>query len=89
MPLTKPPGSDDLFETYVAAAADAGLEVKGEFAGGCADSGFTTAVGCPTICATGAVGGNAHTPEEYLEVATLVPRAQAMALAILRIPSLA
>lgn len=88
MPLTKPAGSDALFEAYVAAAAVAGLEVKGEFAGGCADSGFTTAVGCPTICATGPVGGNAHTPEEYLEVATLVPRAQAMALAIMRLPSL-
>jgi glutamate carboxypeptidase len=87
LPLTKPPGSEELFETYVAAAADAGLKIAGEFTGGCADSGFTTAVGCPTICATGPVGGNAHTPEEYLEVASFVPRAQAMALAILRMPA--
>ena len=29
--------------------------------------------------------GNAHTPEEYLDVRSLVPRAQAMALAILRL----
>ena len=86
LPLTKPSGSEELFATYVAAAADAGLTVAGEFSGGCADSGFTTSVGCPTICATGPVGGNAHTPEEYLEVATFVPRAQAMALAILRMP---
>ena len=85
-PLTKPPGSEELFATYVDAAASAGLEVAGEFSGGCADSGFTTGVGCPTICATGPVGGNAHTPEEYLEVASFVPRAQAMALAILRMP---
>ena len=33
----------------------------------------------------GPVGGAAHTPEEYLEVASLVPRAQAVALAILRL----
>jgi glutamate carboxypeptidase len=89
LPLTKPAGSEDLFATYVGAAADAGLTVAGEFSGGCADSGFTTSVGCSTICATGPVGGNAHTPEEYLEVATLVPRAQAMALAILRLPTAA
>ncbi|MGE0701761.1 MAG: M20 family metallopeptidase [Hyphomicrobiaceae bacterium] len=86
LPLTKPAGSEELFATYVAAAADAGLKVAGEFSGGCADSGFTTSVGCPTICATGPVGGNAHTPEEYLEVESFVPRAQAMALAILRMP---
>ncbi|MBS0243993.1 MAG: M20 family metallopeptidase [Proteobacteria bacterium] len=88
-PLTKPPGSEELFSTYVDAAASAGLTVAGEFSGGCADSGFTTGVGCPTICATGPVGANAHTPEEFLEVATLVPRAQAMALAILRMPVVA
>jgi glutamate carboxypeptidase len=86
MPLTKPAGSEELFAAYVGAAADAGLEVAGEFSGGCADSGFTTAMGCPTICATGPVGANAHTPEEVMEVETMVPRAQAMALAILRMP---
>lgn len=85
-PLTRPPGSDELFDVYTAAAADAGLEIAGEFSGGCADSGFTTGVGCPTICATGPIGANAHTPEEFLEVETLVPRAQAMALAVLRMP---
>jgi glutamate carboxypeptidase len=89
LPLTKPEGSADLFATYTAAAADAGLSVEGEFSGGCADSGFTTSVGCPTICATGPVGANAHTPEEFLVVESLVPRAQAMALAILRLPAAA
>jgi glutamate carboxypeptidase len=43
-------------------------------------------VGCPTLCAVGPVGGNAHTPEEYLEVDSIVPRAQALALTILRLP---
>ncbi|MGD9805119.1 MAG: M20 family metallopeptidase [Hyphomicrobiaceae bacterium] len=87
LPLTKPAGSEELFATYVQAAESAGLTVAGEFSGGCADSGFTTSVGCPTICATGPVGANAHTPEEHMEVETLVPRAQAMALAIMRMPA--
>jgi glutamate carboxypeptidase len=86
LPLTQSPASEALFAVYRDAAKDAGLNVAGEFAGGCADSGFTAAVGCPTLCATGAVGGNAHTPEEYLEVESLVPRARALALAILRLP---
>jgi len=87
LPLNATPASEELFATYQAAAGDAGLDIAGEFTGGCADSGFTAAVGCPTLCATGPVGGNAHTPEEYMEVASLVPRAQAMALAILRLPA--
>jgi glutamate carboxypeptidase len=62
-----------------------GREVDGEFTGGCADSGFTASVGCPTLCAVGPVGGKAHSPEEYLEVESLVPRAQAMALTIARL----
>jgi glutamate carboxypeptidase len=86
-PLNKTEASEALFQGYAAAAADAGLSIKGEFSGGCADSGFTAGVGCPTICAVGPVGGNAHTPEEYLEVASIVPRAQAMALAIARLPA--
>jgi glutamate carboxypeptidase len=87
LPLTGTPASEELFATYRSAAADAGLDIQGEFSGGCADSGFTAAVGCPTLCGTGPVGGNAHTPEEYLDVASLVPRAQALALAILRLPA--
>ena len=86
LPLAPDAAAGDLFATYQAAAAAAGLKIEGEFSGGCADSGFTAAVGCPTLCSTGPVGGNAHTPEEYLEIDSIVPRAQATALAILRLP---
>lgn len=82
-PLNQTADAKALFDHYVAAADEVGLTVKGEFSGGCADSGFTAAVGTPTVCATGPVGGNAHSPEEYLEVGSMVPRAQAMAVAIL------
>jgi len=86
LPVAGSPEAEALFGCYQAAAAEAGLKVDGEFSGGCADSGFTAAVGCPTLCGLGPVGANAHTPEEYMEVETMVPRAQAMALAILRLP---
>ena len=85
LPLNPTPASEQLFTGYQTAAGELGLQVKGEFTGGCADSGFTSGVGCPTICATGPVGAKAHTPEEYLEVSSIVPRAQALALAILRL----
>jgi glutamate carboxypeptidase len=86
-PLTPTPQSENIFICYQAAAADLGLKVADEFTGACADSGFTAAVGCPTLCGLGPVGGNAHTPEEYIEIDSIVPRAQAMALTILRMPA--
>ena len=85
LPLTQTPTARRLFELYVAAAADTGFHTEGEFTGGCADSGFTAGVGAPTICAVGPVGGKAHSPDEFLRVDSLVPRAQACARAILRL----
>lgn len=85
VPVVQSESSKVLFENYQAAAKQAGLTtLQGEFSGGCADSGFTAAVGTPTICGVGPVGGLAHSPEEYLELDSIVPRAQALALAILR-----
>jgi len=85
LPLVQSPAAKRLFELYVAAAADSGFRTEGEFAGGCADSGFTAGVGAPTICAVGPVGGKAHSPEEFLRIDSLVPRAQACARAIMRL----
>ena len=87
LPLTQSPAAKRLFELYVDGASASGLRVGGEFTGGCANFGFTAAVGAPTICAVGPIGGNAHTPEEFLQIDSLVPRAQACARAILRLDS--
>jgi glutamate carboxypeptidase len=85
LPLVQTPTAKRLFETYVQAAADTGFTTAGEFTGGCADSGFTAGVGTPTICAVGPVGGKAHSPDEFLRIDSMVPRAQACARAILRL----
>ena len=87
LPTTQSAPAKKLFELYVTAAADSGFATAGEFTSGCADSGFTAAVGAPTICAVGPVGGKAHTPDEFLRLDSLVPRAQASARAILRLPA--
>ena len=83
--LVEGPDNKRLFEHYASCAKDLDLKVAGEFTGGCADSGFTSGVGTPTICAVGPVGGKAHTPEEYLVVDSMVPRAQSLALAVARL----
>jgi glutamate carboxypeptidase len=84
LPLRQTTESMDIFELYRSAAADVGFSVSGESSGGCADSGFASSTGTPTLCATGPVGGAVHTVEEYLEIGSLVPRSQALALAALR-----
>ncbi len=76
-----------LFERYRQAAATVGFAVEGEFTGGCADSGFTAALGVPSLCGLGPVGGKAHTEREFCRLETLVPRAQALALSIAALAS--
>lgn len=71
--------SKDLFALYRQAASRVGFAVGGEFTGGCADSGFTAALGVPTLCGLGPVGGKAHTDDEFCRLDTLSPRTQALA----------
>ncbi|MCS4509609.1 M20 family metallopeptidase [Xylophilus ampelinus] len=84
--LPMKPTPDALLALYQRGAESLGFKVQGEFTGGAADSGLTASVGAPTLCGTGPVGGHAHTEREYCELATFVPRAQALALAILDHP---
>lgn len=84
LPLVPDDASRALFESYRTAAADLGFSVKGEATGACADSGFAAASGATTLCGLGPVGGNAHSPAEYVDTDTIVPRAQALALTIMR-----
>jgi glutamate carboxypeptidase len=87
LPLVENADGKALFEHYGAQLKELGNEPSSIFTGGCADSGFAAAAGAPTVCAVGPVGGKGHTPEEFMDVETLVPRAQALALAILRLPA--
>ncbi|MFN4119586.1 M20 family metallopeptidase [Acidovorax sp.] len=84
--LPMKPTPDYLLALYQQGARALGFEVQGEFTGGAADSGLTASVGVPTLCATGPVGGHPHTEREYCELSTFVPRAQAVALAVLGHP---
>jgi glutamate carboxypeptidase len=84
LPLVQSEQSRRLYEHYVACAGALGIDIEGIHTGGCADSGFAANVGAATLCATGPTGARAHSPEEYVEIASIVPRAQTLALAILR-----
>ena len=83
LPLFETDASRELLADYKRAALELGIDVDGEATGGSADSGLTSATGAPTLCATGPVGGHAHTAQEYCHLDTIVPRAQMVALTIL------
>ena len=52
-PMEMTPQSRRLLEFYCSVSAGQGVEVGGEFTGGCADSGFAAAQGTPTLCGLG------------------------------------
>jgi glutamate carboxypeptidase len=85
LPLEQTPANRALFEHYAACAADLGLTIGGEYTGGSADSGYTSATGAPTLCGTGPIGARAHTPDEVCELDSMPVRAKALALAIMRL----
>jgi glutamate carboxypeptidase len=84
LPLAETEAGTRLFGHYVTCGRALGQEVTGVFTGGCSDAGFSSAAGAPTLCATGPIGGRAHSPDEFVELGSLVPRAQLLALAVLR-----
>lgn len=87
LPMLQGEEGDALTALYLEAARSLGTEVDAEFTPSCADSGLTSTVGAPTVCATGPVGGKVHSPDEWVDLSTMVPRARAVALSILRLGS--
>lgn len=81
LPMARTP--DDLLHTYQRCAQQVGFAVDGETTGGAADSGITSQMGIPSLCALGPVGGYAHSDREFCDLSTFVPRAQALALTLL------
>jgi glutamate carboxypeptidase len=84
LPLVQSDDGKRLFDLYAACGATLGHSITGLFTGGCSDAGFAAGAGAPTLCAVGPIGGGAHSPDEFLELASIVPRAQILALTILR-----
>ncbi|HEU4918721.1 MAG TPA: M20 family metallopeptidase [Candidatus Limnocylindrales bacterium] len=88
-PLEKLERSGRLVEHVVALGERLGFAVKDTATGGASDANTTSGMGVPTIDGLGPIGGNDHSPAEYLEVASIVPRTAlftALLLAVSRDP---
>lgn len=85
LPVEDNPGTQRLMDIYQDCAQRVGFQTAGQFSAGSADSGFSAAVGAPTLCGVGPEGEGAHTVDEVVRLDTLVPRAQAVFRSILRL----
>lgn len=91
-PMEKLERSGRLVEHVQAVANRLGFEVGDTLTGGASDANTTAGLGVPTIDGLGPIGGNDHSPAEYLDVDSIVPRTTLLAgllLAIARDPVIA
>jgi glutamate carboxypeptidase len=91
-PMEKREASGRLVDHAVALAARLGFPLRDTATGGASDASTVSGMGVPTLDGLGPVGGLDHSPREYLEVDSVVPRTTLLAallLAIARDPSLA
>jgi glutamate carboxypeptidase len=82
-PMEKTGASAELVDAAVAIAAELGFELEDTETGGGSDANTTAAAGVPSLDGLGPVGGNDHTPVEYIEQSSVVPRTTLLA-ALLR-----
>ncbi|HEX8025283.1 MAG TPA: M20 family metallopeptidase [Candidatus Limnocylindrales bacterium] len=84
-PMEKLQRSGRLVELTVELARGLGFATADTGTGGAGDANTTSGMGIPTIDGLGPVGGRDHSPDEYLEVASIVPRTALVAALLLAV----
>lgn len=84
--MTRLPGNMDLLKVAQEVAAENGFpRPEGRLCGGGSDAAYTTAVGVPTLCATGVEGARNHTVEEWADVDSFFRRVKQMVGILLKV----
>jgi len=84
-PMERTSDTARLFQLAKEIAAERGIALKEGFTGGASDGNFTSALGIPTLDGLGAIGGGAHSLDEFVEMGSLAERAALIAGLIERI----
>jgi glutamate carboxypeptidase len=84
-PMEKLDRSGRLVEHAQAIARRLGFEISDAATGGASDANTTSGMGVASIDGLGPIGGMDHSPAEYLEVASIVPRTALLAGLLLAI----
>jgi len=84
-PMEKLERSGRLVDRAVSLADELGFELRDAVTGGASDANTTAGMGVPTLDGLGPIGGMDHSPQEYMEVASIVPRTTLLAALIVAI----
>jgi glutamate carboxypeptidase len=83
LPMEKLERSGRLADHVIALAARLGFATMDVATGGASDANTTSGMGVPSIDGLGPIGGRDHSPDEYLEVESIVPRTTLLAALLL------
>ncbi len=78
-PMERLERSGRLVDAAISTAARIGCELHDAATGGASDANTTAGMGVPTLDGLGPIGGLDHSPREYLELASIVPRTTLLA----------
>jgi glutamate carboxypeptidase len=84
-PMEKLERSGRLVDHAQAVAGLLGFSVRDAATGGASDANTTSGMGVPSLDGLGPIGGNDHSPAEYLDVESIVPRTTMLAGLLLAI----
>ena len=84
-PMEKLDRSNRLVGHAQAIANRLGFAVRDAATGGASDANTTAGLGVPTLDGLGPIGGNDHSPIEYLEIDSIVPRTTLLAALLLAV----
>jgi glutamate carboxypeptidase len=82
-PLVKSAGTARLVDGAVELADRLGFALRDAATGGGSDAGTTSGLGLPTLDGLGPIGGLDHSPGEYIELDSIVPRTALLAALLL------
>lgn len=84
-PMEATPVTDVLVEWTVGIAAELGFDLAAARTGGAADANTTASVGVPTLDGLAPIGGDDHSPSEWLDLTSVTPRVALLAALVARL----
>jgi len=78
-PMEHTPAVAELERLTQQLAESLGFSVKGAMTGGVSDASYVAAAGIPILDGLGPVGGLDHSPDEYIELDSIIPRTALLA----------
>ncbi len=84
-PMEKTPAIARLAELAIGIAGELGFELTDAATGGASDANTTAGLGVPTLDGLGPIGGDDHSADEWLDLASVVPRTTLLATLIARV----